>query len=125
MKIKTSQNIFLILFMLLSSPLGDAGVVLIDVEQIIQHHMVPRVMAKEVCSCLYNSRLPLETCRKKTGLPNFTTKAISINFKDEDNIRSVIATAQIPSISRRVFYRAIAIYNREQPQLGCRLIFND
>ncbi len=124
MKMKYLHEIFCLIFFCLSSPLGDAGVVLIDVEQIIQHHMVPRVVAKEVCSCLYNSRLPLETCRKKTGLPKLATKAIRLDFKDENNLISVIATARLPSISRRVFYRAVAVYDRSHPQLGCRLIFD-
>jgi hypothetical protein len=47
----------------------------------------------------------------------------SISFKEEHQLITVIATAKVPSLTTRVFYRAKAVFDKSHPEFGCQLDF--
>jgi len=100
---------------------ANGGEIINAIEYGVSNHLVPRIVAKEVCSCLYNSRVPFETCKKKIGLPRIFSRLPVIYFTEEGDLVHVHAQSLIPSPSVSVFYRATATFDRTKPEEGCFL----
>ncbi len=93
--------------------------ILHDFQYGMANHIIPRIVAKEICSCLYNSKVPLEICKRKIGLPRFLTKTPIILLEERDGKRLVHAQALFPGVSIPVFHRATATFDPSVPQEGC------
>jgi hypothetical protein len=115
--------VFTVLSLNLGLPnLLSAGEIVDDIRAGIKNHLVPRIVAKEMCSCLYNSRLSFDLCKHKIGLPRLFSATPIISFKVVDHLIYVQARAVFPSLNKKVFYKSSAVFDTRRPEEGCRIL---
>ncbi len=119
---RSSKPLVLFFAFVFLPSLAFSGEIVDDINFGVREHLIPRLVAKEICSCLYNSRLPLEICKKKTGLPRFLSKTPILSFREKDNLIFVKARAVFPSLSRSILYQSTAVFDKQRPDEGCRIV---
>ncbi len=106
-----------------------------DIRYLLQSGILQNLAAKEICSCTFVAKVPLEVCKSRANIPSVALRTLNIDVDENGKTISVALSIFGQFLANKggeggedgdhyasqKFISASARYRSEAPQLGCQL----